>query len=156
MFSSAMMLLDKVPDEIQESIRQNQEIKRDFEPSLTFAYTQIVYSTGGETLYSFSDSCSVEEKKLKIEDGCGWEEVQQITFENGKFTGKAKIPLASEIYTFKFDTTYSLLSILYAYLNENYDTYSKLSVTDMMLMEASSAVQSLMTATTALIAISAF
>ena len=83
-------------------------------------------------------------------------------FENGKITGKTKVPFVSDFYSFKYDTNYTLVSDLL-----DQEQKEKINITDIvfiegqslvdaLFMEGSGSAQSLVAAVTALIIISAF
>ena len=89
---------------------------------------------------------------------CGWREELILAPDEKKVTGAAKRPLKLEITTLKFDTHYSLLtSFMFMEMSaEDEEPINYSAHNDMMLMEGSGAVKSLITTATALIALSLF
>ena len=91
---------------------------------------------------------------------CGWKEELGLALEDEKITGAAKRPLDLDVTALKFDIPYSIytsfLFLDYSAEAEKEEPFTYAAFNDMMLMEGAGAIQSFITAASALIAIFIF
>ena len=106
---------------------------------------------------SFKALCKGDDGDSLRDESCNWVEKYPITLLADKITGGASRPMTTDRNALKFDTAYSIFSF---YMFEDLTTDSVLvedkSFTEMMVMEWSSATQSLLAVATAIISVYAF